>query len=167
MNNDILDRICEKIEKNLEQIDKDGIRQTNIDYLYKLVDVKKDITEINKNIAKMEKLKEEYNMMYRAGGYGNNYGDNYGRRGRDSRGRFTEGSLGRRYRGHDYIDDMADAYGAYEGYREGGYGGQEMNNALDYMLKSVEELMKMLKDDASSKEEVEKIRRTARRIAEM
>lgn len=165
--NETLDKICEQVDKSLKTVLEQKVQPGNADYLYKLIDVKKDIIQI--------KGMEDDSMMYR--GYDNygredygNYGTYAGGRSRDSRGRYmgNDRSYGRRYRGHDYIDDMAETYGTYMENRENGrYGSPEMDKALDFMLKSVEDFMKMLKQDASSQEEVEKIRRTAKRISEM
>lgn len=159
-------KMNEQLDKKINAILEQGIQAGNVDFLYKMVDIKKDMAEINK---------EEHEMMYRGrNSYYGNYDeyDNYGRgRRRDSRGRYMEGEhemYNRRYRGHDYIDDMAEHYGTYmENKETGRYGSPEMGKALDYMLKSVEEFMTMLKNDASSHEEVEKIKRTARKISEM
>lgn len=171
-NKEMFDAVEEQLDKKIKSLTKEGIQQANIDYLSKLVDIKKDISKIGL-------MEEDESMRYRTSGtngrmsYGNY--DNYaGGRSRDSRGRFMGNerdnyvAYDRRYRGHDQIDDMYDYYGEYMNYRESGnYGSPEMSKALDYMLKSVEEFMMMLKNDASSQEEVEKIRRTARKIADM
>lgn len=155
-------KMCEQIEKKLEALTKEGIQQNNVDYIGKLIDIKKDIKEM-----------EESEMYNNYGNYGRDYYDNYsGGRMRDSQGRFMEGNYnnryGRRYRGDDTIDEMAMHYGNYMENRENGrYGSPEMNKALDYMLASVEEFMGMLKNDASSQEEVEKIRKTAEKISRM
>lgn len=161
-------KMCEQIEKKLEALTKEGIQQSNIDYIYKLIDVKKDI-----------KGMEEKDMMYRGydnygrDSYGNydNYGTYMGGRSRDSRGRFMEsgrGNYGRRYRGDDMIEDMNMNYGTYmENKENGNYNGPETSKSFDYMLKSAEDFFKHLKDEAGSQEEIEKIRRTARKISEM
>ena len=117
--------------------------------------------------------------MVRYNGYGAGYGE-YGARQRDSRGRYmgddgrrgVPGSGRGRYRGYDYIDDMTEQYGNYsegkESYRRGNYGaGEDSMKSLDYMLKSVHQFMKMLKDDADNQEEVELIQEYARKIGEM
>ena len=110
--------------------------------------------------------------------YGN-YG-NYGARMRDGRGRFA-GDYGRRgvpgsgrgrYNGYDYIDDMNEYFNNYNeskaSYMHGNYGaGEDSMKSLDYMLKSVHEFMKMLKNDADNQEEVELIQEYARKIGEM
>ena len=116
--------------------------------------------------------------MMRYNGYGTNYND-YGARMRDSRGRFM-GDYGRRgvpgtgrgrYRGYDYIDDMNQQYGNYseskESYRRGNYGaGDDSMKSLDYMLKSVHQFIKMLKEDADSEEEMQLIQEYAAKIGE-
>lgn len=108
--------------------------------------------------------------------YNGNYGD-YGARGRDGRGRYTEGrrggqGSGRRYRGYDYIDDMNRYYDNYsesrESYRRGNYGaGDDSLKSLDYMLKSVHQFVKMLREDADNQDEVELIQEYAQKIGEM
>lgn len=152
-----------KVEELIEKIKKDGINTTNLDHLYKLED-------IHYKMAKEKHMKgEEDSMMYRTSGreYGNY--DAYGRgRARDSMGRYMDGDMyGRRYRGHDYIEDMGMHYGTYMDGRESGrYGSPETSRALDYMLKSLKDFVMTLKNDASSQEEIEKIKRTAREIAD-
>lgn len=98
---------------------------------------------------------------------------NYGARRRDSRGRYM-GEYGRYNgkRGYDYLDDMSEHYGNYsegkEAYMRGNYGaGEESIKSLDYMLKSVCQFLKMLKEDAESQEEVELIKEYTRKIGEM
>ena len=62
------------VESQIGDINNSGIVSSNIDYLYKLVDIHKDLSN--------EKYwKEKIDIMYRE------YNDNYGRRRRDSRGR--------------------------------------------------------------------------------
>lgn len=164
-NKDMYKKIIEQIDKKLEVLTKEGIQQNNIDYVGKLVKAKKDISKIKKLESEGE------SNMYRGyDGYGayDGYGTYNGGRSRDSQGRYMGNNYGRRYRGHDMIDNVAEHYGTYMENRENGrYGSPEMNRALDYMLQSVEEFMNMLKKDASSQEEVEKIKRTARKISEM
>ena len=100
------------------------------------------------------------------GNYNGNYGreqynDNYGRRGYD-----------RKYRGHDKIYEMYGEYGRYEEGREqynrGNYGAKEDTlKSLEYMLKSMVEFVNMLKQDATSQEEMQLIQQYTRQINEM
>ena len=90
------------------------------------------------------------------------YRDDYGRRSRDSRGRY----MGRgNYEGEDMIDEMREHYDNYmEGAR---YSGPEKEKAFDYMLKSAEDFFCYLMEEVENPEQMEKIRRTARKISEM
>lgn len=101
--------------------------------------------------------------------YGN-YND-YGARMRDSRGRYM-GDYGRRGRGYGHLDDIGEYYGNYneskENYRRGNYGAaKDSMKSLDYMLKSVCQFMKMLKEEADTQEEMDLIQEYARKIGEM
>ena len=130
-----------------------------------------DLVDIYKDIANVEYWceKEESEMYGRYGrdsygrdSYGNydrGYGrDSYGRRERDSRGR---------YRGHEYMDEMYDEYSKYMEGRSRYGANEDTKKSLEYMLRSMEDFARMLKEDASSEEEVQMIRQTAQRIAQM
>lgn len=116
-------------------------------------------------------------MMY--GNYGNysrggnynegGYGANYGRRGVPGTGRG-------RYRGasgaEDQLNQMHEHYGAYSESREaanaGNYGAeQDSKQALEYMLEAVCQFMEMLSREAGSPEEMQMIKKYARKIGEM
>ena len=110
---------------------------------------------------------------YSRDSYGNyrEYGrENYGR---DSYGRDMYSARGRsrdsrgRYRGHDYLDEMHEDYSRYMEGREKYGANEDTMKSLKYMLKSMEDFARMLKEDAQSEEEVEMIRQTAQRIAQM
>lgn len=166
----VIDKVTEEIDKSIKRIMEQGVQTNNIDFLYKMIDVKKDITEIEK---------EEQEMMY------SNYG-NYGReddmmysggRRRDSRGRFMEGgSYGRRgvkgtgrgrYRGEEMMDEMAYHYGNYNEGREQYGADEETMKSFKYMLKSFKDYYKHLKNEASSQQEVQMLEDVAREISEM
>lgn len=149
--------IIEAVEKPIETVIKSGVNLNNLDYLYKLVDIYKDVANIN-----YWKVKED-NMRYsNYGNYGR--GGSYGRRGYDAR-----------YRGHrpeDKIDEMYMNYQAYsegrEAYGRGNYGAREDSMmCLETMLESMEDFVKMLKEEASSQEEIELIRKYIKKISEM
>ena len=168
----VLDKVTEEVDKSIKRIMEQGVQTNNIDFLYKMIDVKKDIAEIEK---------EEQEMMY--GNYGNydNYGEydrSYGGgRRRDSRGRYMEsGSYGRRgvpgsgrgrYRGEEMMDEMAYHYGNYNEGREQYGADEETMKSFKYMLKSFKDYYKHLKDEASSQQEVKMLEDVAREISEM
>ena len=166
----VLDKVTEEVDKSIKRIMEQGVQTNNIDFLYKMIDVKKDIAEIEK---------EEQEMMY------SNYG-NYGReddmmysggRRRDSRGRYMEGgSYGRRgvkgtgrgrYRGEEMMDEMAYHYGNYNEGREQYGADEETMKSFKYMLKSFKDYYKHLKEEASSQQEVKMLEDVAREISEM
>ena len=148
-------KVLEETEKLINNILEEGIKSSNLDYLDKLVDIHKDI-------------KEEENMRYMAYGNYRNYGrDSYGRRSRDSRGRYTGSHPG------SSLEDMHMNYEAYSEGREqygrsGNYGAKEDSmKALEYMLESMVDFVKMLKQDAESQEEIKLIDKYVKKLNEM
>lgn len=84
----------------------------------------------------------------------------------------TRNGRGGNYRGHEVMDEMYDYYGNYmegkEQYNEGNYGAKgDTMKSLEYMLESVVEFIEMLKDDATSQEEVELIKHYSKKISQM
>lgn len=163
-----IEKVCEQVDKKIGEIAKAGVQQTNIDYLGKLIDIKKDI----KNMDHMKK--EDETMMYR--GYDNygtydNYGNYGGGRRRDSQGRYMDGmnagKYGRRYRGDDMIDDMSMNYGRYMENRENGrYGSPETDKAFDYMVQSAIGFIDHIFEEIDSPEQAEKFKRELKRTFE-
>ena len=117
------DEIKEKAEQAIKTVTEQGINNNNIDFLFKIIDIHKDLCN-----EKYWEVKEEYYM------YGNYDDMNYGRRGvrGTGRGRYSEGSYGRRgvpgtgrgrYRGEEMLDEMSYHYGNY--HNSGNYGAKE------------------------------------------
>lgn len=160
---DVCEKLLEHSENKINEIlDQESITRDNIMYLGQVVDVLKD----TKN---MKYWKEKIDIMrYSRGSYGNYSDDMYGRgRSRDSRGRYMESSRGGRYRGDDYLRDMDDNYGRYmEG--RGRYGHDEdSKKSLEYMLESAYDFMEHIADEAKSPDEMEIVRKYARKISEI
>lgn len=155
-------KLKEQVDEKLENIIEQGVQGSNLDVLGKLVDIKKDLEEI-----KCYEEKGGDDMRYRDG-------NEYGRRGVPGTGRGRRRSYSRRgnYRGEEMIDEM---YGAYQEYSEGseeyGNGNYEAKDAtmesLEYMLESVVEFIKMLKNEANSQEEIKLIKKYTEKIANM
>lgn len=171
----ILDKLKEETDKSMKRVLEQGVQTNNVDFLYKMIDIKKDIAEIEK---------EEQEMMY--GNYGNygrsSYGEyseggNYsGGRRRDSRGRYMEGgSYGRRgvpgtgrgrYRGEEMMDEMAYHYGNYS--ERGQYGAEgEAMEALSNLMESAYEYFKELKENANSPDEVKMMEHYFKKMGQM
>jgi len=155
-------KLMEETEKSLKELLDEGITTNNLDYVYKLTKIK----HMNK---------EDMNMNYGnyMGNYGNygrgNYGDgSYGEYGRGgSYGRYGN-EYGRRgvdakYRGQEQLDRMAGEYGRYsESY--GRYGaGQETDRSFHYMVKALEDFIKVLYEEADSETQKQQLRETLQR----
>lgn len=167
----VIDKVTEEVDKSIKRIMEQGVQTNNVDFLYKMIDIKKDIAEIEK---------EEQEMMY--GNYGNygeyNESENYnGGRRRDSRGRYMEsGSYGRRgvkgtgrgrYRGEEMMDEMAYHYGNYTEGREQYGADNETLKSFEYMLKSFKDYYKHLKQEASSQQEIQMLENVAKEMIDM
>ena len=146
------DQLLEKVDEKIDNILNEDINQNNLEHLYKLVKIK-HMTKEDKNMYGNYGRGPGHGSYGEYGNYGN-YGD-YGRRGYDMK-----------YRGHDYLGRMYEDYGRYEDGKNYG-NSEETKRSLQYMLKSMEDFARMLKDEAKSQEEVEMIRQTAQRIAQM
>ena len=159
----------EKIKEQLKEIKKgileEGIQNNNnLEHIYKIVDIEKDLCEIE----------EAKGMRY--GRYDGSYGrDSYGR---DSYGEYNDGyreynegynARGRdsKYRGYGHLDRMYNEYGNYSYGRERYGANEDTKRSLEYMLRSMEDFARMLKEEAQSQEEVNMIKQTAQRIAQM
>ena len=163
----VIEKVTEEVDKSITRIMQQGVQTNNVDFLYKMIDIKKDIAEIKK---------EEQEMMY--GNYGRYDDMSYsGGRRRDSRGRYMEGgSYGRRgvpgtgrgrYRGEEMMDEMAYHYGNYNEGREQYGADEETMKSFKYMLKSFKDYYKHLKEEASSQQEVKMLEDVASEISEM
>lgn len=160
MKEDISSELLKQTQEKIKEILDNEISPNNLENLDKLVDILKDTKEV------------ECMNYGNYGNYGRSYGE-YGRRaGYDSYGEYGRDSYGRRgydtkYRGYDKINEMSNEYGRYQENRERYGASSETNKSLKYMLESMEDFARMLKEDAQSQEEVEMIRQTAQRIAQM
>ena len=171
------DAVIKKTTDAINRIMKEGIATTNIDNLYKLSKIK-------------HMAKEDENMNY---AYGNSYGNNYGNYGNYGRGYgYGEGygaygnsygnygrnvgynSYGRydnygargydmRYRGHDYLDRMYDDYGRYMENRQRYGANEETDKSYFYMIKALEDFIKVLYEEADNEEQKKQLRETLQR----
>lgn len=157
-------KVIDKTTESINKIIDEGLNTNNLETLYKLSKIK--------HMAKEDENMNNYgnygNYNGRGPGHGSygrygeyneygNYGrDSYGRRGRDMR-----------YRGDDYLDKMYEDYGRYEEGRQRYGANEDTKKSLEYMLRSMEDFARMLKEEAQSQEEVNMIKQTAQRIAQM
>lgn len=144
------DKLKELVEKGISKTIEDGIQTSNLDTLYKLVDIYKDISNVE-HWKKEEENDMMYDRRYREYGREPYIREPYGRRGRDSRGR---------YMGDEMMNDMHEAYRDYSD-------GNDTTKSLEYMMQSVVQFIEMLEKDANSQEEIEIIKDYTRQISEM
>ena len=165
---DVLIKTKSEVERIIKQITENGLQTANVELLYKLIDIHKDIEN-----EKYWKEKEE-ESMYRGRDYFMD--DSYnGGRSRDSRGRYMDGSYGRRgvpgtgrgrYRGYDMIEEMGEHYGDYSEGRDNYGNDRETEKSFDKMLQSLEDFTYLIVQEADSQDKIEKVRKTARKISE-
>ena len=165
---DVLVKTKSEVERIIKQITENGLQIANVELLYKLIDIHKDIEN-----EKYWKEKEE-ESMYRGRDYFMD--DSYnGGRSRDSRGRYMDGSYGRRgvpgtgrgrYRGYDMIEEMGEHYGDYSEGRDTYGNDRETEKSFDKMLQSLEDFTYLIMQEADSQDKIEKVRKTAKKISE-
>jgi hypothetical protein len=148
--------IIKKTEEYIKEILKEDLTAESLDNLYKL-------SKIN-HIAK-----EDKNMYGNYGNYGgrragyDSYGrGNYGEYGRGNYGEYGEGSYGRRgydmkYRGDDSLDRMAGEYGRYMESRERYGAGEETDKSFHYMVKALEDFIKVLHEEAETPQQKQQL----------
>lgn len=154
MKEDISKELKQKAEEKIKEILENDITPNNIEHLYQLVDILKDTKEVE-------------SMNY--GNYYGNYGNYSGRRpGYDSYGygeydEYGRGSYGRRgrdmkYRGDDELDRMYGEYGRYQESRTRyGAGDQETDKSFHYMVKSLEDFIKVLYEEAETPQQKQQL----------
>lgn len=164
------DKLKEMIVKELEQFTNANteLHGEELDTLYKLVDIDKDLENIDYWKVKKEVLKMRYDNYgeYSDGGYSEG---RYGRRGVPGTGRG-------RYRGHDdgeeMLEDMKERYSAYaesrNAYSRGNYGAeQDSMEALEDTMRLFTEFTQKMIQEVDSPEAKQIIRKHLRKISQM
>lgn len=142
------ERLIDKTKSSIEQILEGDISPNNIEYLYKL-------SKIN-HMAKEDKNMYG-NYMGRTPGYdtygrGMEYGRNYGARGYDSR-----------YRGEENLDRMYNEYGRYMESRNRYGASEETDKSFHYMVKSLEDFIRVLHEEAETPQQKQMLNETLQR----
>lgn len=148
-------KLEEKTKESINKILEDGITTNNLDHLYKLSKINhiaKEDKEMNYGYGGRRAGYDTYGRDY--GEYGNygNYGDHYGRRGRDMR-----------YRGEEEMDRMYSDYGRYQESRSRYGAGEETDKSFHYMVKSLEDFIKVLYEEAETPQQKQMLRETLQR----
>ena len=137
------DKVIEKTTEAINRIMDEGIATTNIDNLVKLSKIK--------HYAKEDESMNYGNYSGRRAGYDayGNYDEygRYGARGRDMR-----------YRGDEELDRMAGEYGRYMEGRSRYGAGEETDKSFHYMVKALEDFIKVLHEEAETPMQKQQLR---------
>ena len=146
-------KLEEKTKESIEKILEEGITTNNLEYLYKLA-----------KINHMAKEDESMNYGARRPGYDSygRYGEygNYGEYGRDSYGRR---GYDMKYRGEEEMDRMAGEYGRYMDSRERYGAGEETDRSFHYMVKALEDFIKVLQEEANTQQQKQMLNESLQR----
>ena len=160
------DKVIEKVDEKIKEIIESEINVNNLDNLYKLSKIK--------HMAKEDKeMYGEYgNYGGRGPGHGSygRYGEygNYGNYGEGSYGEYGRGSYGRRgrdakYRGDDELDRMSGEYGRYQESRSRYGASEETDKSFHYMVKALEDFIRVLYEEANSEPQKQQLREALQR----
>ena len=158
-----IDKIKCTVQKELEQLVSKELDTDTLDMLYKLVDIDKDLANMDYWNVKKEVMQMRYND------YGDYSEGRYGRRG-------VPGSGRGRYRGHNYgeemLDEMREHYGEYSesmsAYSRGNYNaGQDGMRALENAMEIFTEFSQKMIREAETPEEKQIIKKYLRKISQM
>ena len=149
------EKLEKKTEESINKILDEGITTNNLDHLYKLTKINHIVKEEeNMNYGNYGARRPGYDT-YGRGGYGEygNYGrDEYGRRGYDMR-----------YRGDEEIDRMRGEYGRYMESRNRYGAGEETDKSFHYMVKALEDFVKVLHEEADTPQQKQMLNETLQR----
>lgn len=143
-----------KTEESINKILKEGITTNNLDHLYKLTKINKMSKEGDKNMNYNEYGRRPGYDSYgreQYGNYGEHYG-NYGRRGYDMK-----------YRGEEELDRMHGEYGRYMDNRNRYGAGEETDRSFHYMVKSLEDFIKVLHEEAETPQQKQQLKEALQR----
>ena len=172
-----LTKLEELVSKELEQISEKGLTSANLDTAFKLIDILKDIKEVEES---EQELKGGNEMKYyeRGGNYGSMYPMNferprmyggdmgYGNYERGGSGRYQHYSpdMSRFYEKIDRMVDFLEEYYMGKGrYHDGAHPGH-MVEGLEKTMYAVCTLVESLMDTAETPEEKEVIRKHIQKI---
>lgn len=146
------DKLLNKVDEKIQHILDEDINTGNLEHLYKLSKIK--------HMTKEDKEMNYGNYGGRRAGYdtyGRNYGEygnygNYGRRGYDMK-----------YRGDDELDRMSGEYDRYQESRSRYGASEETDKSFHYMVKALEDFIKVLYEEADTQQQKQMLRDTLQR----
>ena len=140
------ERVISISEDAIKKILDEGISSNNLEHLYKLTKIR-------------HMAKEDENMNY--GTYGRRPGyDSYGNYG--EYGRYGRRGYDMKYRGEEEMDRMEGEYGRYQESRRYG-AGEEADKSFHYMVKALEDFIKVLHEEAETPQQKQMLNETLQR----
>ena len=151
------EQVIKKMEESIKKILEEGLNTNNLDNLYKLSKIK--------HMAKEDKeMYGEYgNYGARRPGYDSYGRGNYGEYGNYGRGSYSARGRDMRYRGDDELDRMSGEYGRYQESRQRYGAGEETDKSFHYMVKSLEDFIKVLYEEAETPQQQQQLREALQR----
>jgi len=144
------EKIIEKVDEKIKEIIDSGITTSNLENLYKLTKIK----HMSKEDKNMNNYGAYGNVLHSNYGY-SNYGDGYGEYGRDSYGRRGRDA---RYRGEEELGRISGEYNRYQESRNRYGAGEETDKSFHYMIKALEDFIKVLHEEADSPQQKQELR---------
>ena len=146
----IEEKTIEKTGEKITKILDSDITSANLDNLYKLTKIRHMAKEDKDMYNNYEGRRPGYDTY--GNNYGNynaysNYGENYARRGRDMR-----------YRGDEELDRLSGEYGRYMESRNRYGAGEETDKSYHYMVKALEDFIKVLEEEAETPQQKQELR---------
>lgn len=148
------EKVIEKTTESINKIIDDGLNTNNLETLYKLSKIKHMAKEDEKmnNYGNYGARRPGYDSYGNYGEYGEYGRDSYGRRGRDMK-----------YRGDDELDRMSGEYGRYQESRNRYGASEETDKSFHYMIKSLEDFIKVLYEEADTQQQKQQLREALQR----
>lgn len=145
------EKLLKKMEESITNILDSGLTTTNLDTLYKLSKIKHMTKEdMEMNYGNYGGRRPGYDTY---GNYYNEYGrGSYGARGRDMR-----------YRGDEHLDRILGEYNRYQENRSRYGASEETDRSYHYMVKALEDFIKVLYEEADSEQQKQMLRETLQR----
>ena len=151
------EKLEKKTEDSINKILDEGITTNNLDHLYKLVDIYKDAKEVESmNYGEYGARRPGYDA------YGRGYG-NYGEYGEYGRGSYGMRGRDMRYRGDEHLDRVSGEYGRYMENRSRYGASEETDKSFMYMVKALEDFVKVLHEEADTPQQKQMLNETLQR----
>ena len=140
------EKLKETTKNSIQKILDEGLNTSNLEHLYKLVDIYKDAKEVESM---------NYGNYGRRAGY-DAYG-NYGEYGRGNYGEYGRRGYDMKYRGEEELDRMHGEYGRYMESRSRYGASEETDKSFHYMVKALEDFIKVLYEEADSQQQKQQL----------